>query len=393
MSDVLRTLREARPEELGPDVAVDDGTRRAELTRAMAARPSTRAAGDARKRPSRGRLLPVWGIGLVGAAAAAALVATNLPSGGGAPHRQAGGPGGPAAETLDAKTVLLAAAEKADARPDRMRAYWRQTTISTNAYQAKVPGGWYTVVTRERSETWTPSKPGVRTWTRQQELGVRPAAPADEAAWRRAGSPSTFQLEVPMIGPKNGKARPAFKPFKATTAPGRVRTESSPLVDGDKVFWLGRNVTMKDLRALPGDPKRLKAALLRWYDGHDTESSSVPQSADAWLYRTAGGLVTGMPVRPEVRAAAFRMLAGLKTVRGLGKVKDTQGRTGDAIAMDERTSIGVVRHRLVIDRSTGNALADETVLVKPAAGESRPAGWLLGSEAVMNTEWTDSAPR
>ncbi|MGP4026400.1 hypothetical protein [Actinomadura sp. 3N407] len=41
-------------------------------------------------------------------------------------------------------------------------------------------------------------------------------------------------------------------------------------MDGGEVFWLGRNVTVEDLRSLPSDPERLKARLMRWYEGRDT---------------------------------------------------------------------------------------------------------------------------
>ncbi|MFD0684160.1 CU044_5270 family protein [Actinomadura fibrosa] len=386
MSDVLRTLREARPAELDPAAPIDEGVRRTELARAMATPP---ASGSARPRSRR---LPMWGAGLAGAAAAAALVVTNLPHGATTPdaRRQAPSP----TRTLDARTVLLAAAEKADGQTEATAAYWHRTAVSSGYFQTGPAGARYTVVVRQKDETWTPAKPGAKAVSRQQKLGARPAAPADEAAWRRAGSPTTFKLEVPVISRAGGTLNGgrALKPMEATTAPGPVRTSSSPLVDGDKVFWLGRNVTMKDLRALPSDPAKLKAALLRWYGGHDTESTSVAMGSDQWLFQVARGLVTTMPVRPEVRAGAFRMLAGLDSVRGIGRIRDAQGRAGDAIAVNEKTRVGVLRHQLIIDPSTGDALADETVLAKPITGDARPPGFMIASEAVTATEWTPTAP-
>ncbi|MFD0905085.1 CU044_5270 family protein, partial [Actinomadura sediminis] len=334
------------------------------------------------------RWRPVRVLGLAGAGVAAAMVAVALP----ASDETRPGPGTPAAgapaRTLDAGTVLLAAAEKAEARPAGRGAYWRVAKIESNYYEVGEPGARYTVVVASEHATWTPREPGGRVWTRQRELGARAATPADAAAWRRAGSPSAFTLEVPAA-PGGGK----LKPMRATTAPGPVTTESSPLVDGDKVFWLGRNVTMEDLRALPADPAKLKAELLRWYAGHDTESADRPMSADAWLYRTSVGLVTDMPVTPRVRAAAFRMLAGLPAVEGVGEITDSRGRTGRAVAFDEDTPLGTIRHRLVLDPATGRALADERVLLEPAPGVDRAAGTVLSSAAVTAMEWTDSAPR
>ncbi|WP_242883449.1 CU044_5270 family protein [Actinomadura litoris] len=383
--DVLRTLREARPGELDPDVRVEEGVRSAELARAMAT--PRNAAGAEKAAPRRRLVRPAWGIGLVGAAAAAALVVATLPSGGdggaAGPRSQAGGePEQPG----DARTVLLAAAEKLDGQTEGTGAYWHIATRSYSFYRVGNPA--YTVVASDKDDGWTPGKPGGRSYGRQQSLGAKPATPADEKAWRRAGSPSEFEVKV-GVTPGGGR----YKSMKLRTAPGRQTVSSMPLVDGDKVFWLGRNVTMKDLRALPADPKRLKATLMRWYGGHDTEAESVPMSADAWLYRVGGNVVTSLPVSPKVRAAAFRMLAGLKSVEGIGKVRDAAGRTGDAIAMDEKTPRGVLRHRLVIDRANGNALADENVLLKPSGGESAPAGSLLNSTTVITMEWTNTVPR
>ncbi|QFG23515.1 CU044_5270 family protein [Actinomadura sp. WMMB 499] len=387
MNDVLRTLREARPVELAPDAPVDPEVRRAELARAMAERPSGPDGARApRARPR--RALPVWGLGLAGAAAAAALVAVNLPAADGTRGDATPAAGAPV-RTLDAGTVLLAAAEKAESRPAGTGAYWYVAKVQSGYYRVGEPGARYTVVDRSRHESWTPREPGGRVWGRERRLGARAATPADAALWRRAGSPSTFTLEVPVAPGETGK----LKPMEASTAPGPWQTSSSPLVDGDKVFWLGRNVTMADLRALPGDPAGLKAELLRWYRGHGTEAASEPMPADAWLYRTSVGLVTDMPVTPRVRAAAFRMLAGLAPVVGAGEVVDSRGRTGDAVALDERTPLGTIRHRLVIDPATGRPLAAERVLLEPASGVDRPAGTVLSSAAVTAMEWTDSAPR
>ncbi|WP_433466007.1 CU044_5270 family protein [Spirillospora sp. CA-128828] len=388
MSDVLRTLREARPAELDPDAPVDEGVRRAELARAMAAAPSAPLSAAV---PARRRMRPVWGLGLAGAVTAGAVAAAAvITTGGGATGGDGTGPGrsGAPTVTLDARTVLLAAAEKADGQSETMRAYWHQVTISSGTYTVGTGGDRYDITVRSRSESWTPSRPGGKQWGGQQDLGARPATKADEEAWRRAGAPTTFKIKVPVAPGAKGR----LKPFTATTAPGRRYFNGSPLVDGDKVFWLGRNVTMKDLRSLPSDPKRLKAELMRWYKGHDTESNR-PMAADDWLYTVARGLVMDMPVKPAVRAAGFRMLAGLPAVKSLGKVTDPEGRTGNAIGLEEKTPTGVIRNEMIIDMSSGTALASVNVMVAPAAGTTIPAGRTMGSTVTVSTEWTDSKPR
>ncbi|WP_165964553.1 CU044_5270 family protein, partial [Actinomadura sp. KC216] len=291
---------------------------------------------------------------------------------------------------LDAKTVLLAAAEKAGGQADTMGAYWHTVSISSHTYTVGKAGARYSVTVRDRHETWTPSKPGGTVYGRQQYLGAKPTTAADEAAWRRAGSPDTFEIRVPI-----GPGSKITKPYRAKLAPASQQPpelSASPLVDGDKVFWLGRNVTMKQVRALPSNPKRLKAELMRWFEGHDTESDR-PMDGGEWLYRVASGMVMDMPVRPEVRAAGFRMLAGLPGVTSIGRVTDPEGRPGTAIAVDGATPGGVIREQMIIDLDTGTALARGNVMVKPAAGSDVPAGRTMSSEVVLTAEWTDSGPR
>ncbi|GAA1791077.1 CU044_5270 family protein [Actinomadura chokoriensis] len=387
MRDVLHTLRQARPAELDPGAPVDAGVRRAELARAMAS-----DSPGARAEPARRRVRPVWGLSLAGAVVAGAIVAATVVTTGGSPDGPAAPPRpGGAEPVLDAKAVLLAAAVKADGQTETVRAYWHQATVSSHLYMVGTGADRYGVVVRDRAETWTPSRPGVHSWTLQQNLGARPATAADAAVWRRAGSPAAFEIEVPK--PPNTKPRTGrVKSFTVKTAPGRPDVSSAALVDGDKVFWLGRNVTMKDLRSLPSDAKRLKTELLRWYEGHGTESDR-PMASDEWLYQVARGLVMDMPVKPEVRAAAFRMLAALPAVKSVGRATDPQGRTGNAIAVDEKTSRGVVRHQMIIDLSSGTALASENIVLSPAAGTGIPAGRTVDSTVIVTTEWTDAHPR
>ncbi|MFI0406277.1 CU044_5270 family protein [Actinomadura sp. 3N508] len=386
MNDVLRTLREARPAELDPDVPADARVREAELARAMAAAPEPVIGRGARR-----RVRPVWGIGLAGAVAAGTVAAVVLvPGGGGEPERsRAGGQTGQT-QRLDARTVLLAAAEKAGGQSDTMGAYWHTVSISSHTYTVGKAGARYSVTVRDRYEAWTPSKPGGTVYGRQQYLGAKPATAADEAAWRRAGAPETFEIRVP-ISPGSKITKP-YRAKLAAASPQPPKLSASPLVDGDKVFWLGRNVTMKQVRALPSDPARLKAELMRWFEGHDTESDR-PMDGGEWLYRVASGLVMDMPVRPEVRAAGFRMLAGLPGVTSVGRVADPEGRPGSAIAVDAATPGGVIRDQMIIDLATGTALARANVMMKPTAGTEVPAGRTMDSEVLLTAEWTDSAPR
>ncbi|MEV5748259.1 CU044_5270 family protein [Actinoallomurus sp. NPDC052308] len=371
--DELRMVRTMLDKPAPDHVAVAQGRDR--LRTAM--------GGRRRTMPARRTLWMTGGLGLTAATAAAAVAIAATGTSGTAGDRPTARRGGTPTTTLNARSILLAAATEADGQADGVGAYWHTTIVDRNTY--RVVGGGYTVVEQGQHEQWTPSRPGRPQWASDRSLGARPASAADTAAWQRAGSPGTFKVAVP------GKR---LAPMTLSTQPGKASVDRAPLVDGDKVFWLGRNVTMKDLRALPADPQRLKAALKRWYQGHDTESSSLPMSSDLWLYTVAHGLITEMPVTPQVRGAAFRMLADLRTVTAIGRVKDAQGRPGTAIGITERTKLGgTIQHRLIIDTAAGRALGEELVVVTPGEATAGLApGSVSSSTTVVTQGWTDSAP-
>ncbi|MEU8385745.1 CU044_5270 family protein [Streptosporangium sp. NPDC048865] len=392
-------LRAARPGHLG-DTPVDPRTRAAELSRAMAA-PRRAPAG-------RGIVRPRWGLGLglAGAAAAATAIAVTISATGGTapdaisapsgPDRTVAGPASssPTASAsrveLSGRSILLAAAHGADRQPATTGAYWHTTSV--NRILSKAADGGYTVAERMRNEGWSPLATGGEQLFRTQSLGARPASPDDEAAWRRAGSPDRIEVEVPGKGLRGG--------YTVSTGPGEVKDDRAPLVDGDKVFWLGRNVTMKDLRELPDDPRGLKAWLLRAYKGTGTEADT-PMSSDAWLFSVSAGLITDMPVTPQVRGAAFRMLADLKTVEVSRDVTDAEGRTGSAVAIEERVRgkadakgpEGVLLNRLIFDEATGTALARDSVVVRPGGLQAGfEPGTVWHSQTVLEAGWTDEKP-
>jgi hypothetical protein len=388
--NVIERLTAARPAHLDPAVETDQATRDAELARAMATprTPATARTTDEIRSNEMNRAFvrPLWGLGVAGVAAATTVALAVTGSGGGAAPGSPGISASAAPTTMDARTVLLAAAHQATGSPDETAAYWHSTRLDRSYHRI----GDYTIVRESRSESWTPTATGkgAQTWNREQYLGARPATPVDVAAWKRAGAPATFEVQH-YPGPR----AKFFKPEVLRTGPGKPSTSHVPLVDGDKVFWLGRNVTMKDLRGLPADPAGLKALLLRSYKGHGTESSSEAMSAETWLFTVTRNLITDMPVTPRVRAAAFRMLADLKTVRAVGTVKDAQGREGTAVAVTEDTETeGLLQHRLIIG-SAGAALGQETVALRPAGTTAGlPAGSVVRSSTV-SSDWTDSVPR
>lgn len=437
--DLMRQLAAARPDHLDPAVRPDAVTRSTELATTMAvARESAGPAGSPGTRHGGARrgVRPTWGLGVVGATAAAALAVTTFVSGIGGPGGTGtGGTGaGPTTTTgtgarprnLPARTVLLAAAHEADSGPTAVGRYWRVTSTSRNLFRTGSGANIYTVSSRQRGEQWTAFDPKDVTWSTDRYLGAAPWSEADRAAWRRAGSPRTITLGVPKPGgPTKEHERPALKtlpteplapyvnlrgPGKATVtwrgrsirltelrmrlstrdAEGRIGVSDPP--GGDEIFWLGRNVSMKDLRSLPSDPTDLKARLIKWYGGHGTEADSQKASPDEWLFDVVRGLILDMPVTPQVRAAAFRMLAGLAGVRVIDGVKTESGRVGAAVAIDRTDASGVREERILFDRGTGLGLGDAAVLVKPKGVAAGIAPGTVWRSREIQAGWTDTEP-
>ncbi|MGW6505400.1 CU044_5270 family protein [Nonomuraea angiospora] len=365
-------LRAARPAHLG-DRPADPRTRAAELSRAMAQpRPARR-----RRRPAR----PVWSLGLAAAAAVTAVAVVVATNGTASTPRAPDRPASTRqAVTLSAREVLLAAAARAERQPEGKGEYWHTVSVRRTLYAAAKGG--YRVLDQRQDEGWTPGATGAdrKQWGSMRSLGARPATEEDRRAWERAGSPASIEVTVP------GKPTPMV----LKTSPGRAMTGHSRLPDGDKVFWLGRNVSVKDLRGLPRDPDELKKRLLSWKGRAD----DVPMQGDAWLFVISTGLIMDMPVTPEVRGAAFRMLAELDDVRVIQNVTDAEGRTGTAVAINEPTlADGVAEHRLIIDEATGSALASEYVAVKPRGMQTGlEPGTMWNSTAVIKAGWSDDQP-
>ncbi|WP_326645318.1 hypothetical protein OG884_12815 [Streptosporangium sp. NBC_01755] len=113
------------------------------------------------------------------------------------------------------------------------------------------------------------------------------------------------------------------------------------------------------------------------------------------------GLITDMPVTPQVRGAAFRMLADLETIEVVRDVVDAEGRTGSAVAIEERVRAkadakggeGILRNRLIFDEATGRALARDSVVVRPGGLQAGFApGTVWHSQTILEAGWTDEKP-
>lgn len=221
----------------------------------------------------------------------------------------------------------------------------------------------YSVVTKHRMvECETPQ--GTDAGDFYQYLGARPATSADRAAWRRAGSPTSW--------------RAWYANQAVSIHPGSLQ----------KVGRTGGQAPWGSATSLPADPAKLRKALLTGlYGPSDVVTKrmerqtglSYRQIEDQNLFWNLTG-VLGEPIRPAVRAAAFRLLAQVPGGREVPGVRDPQGRAGTAVWWGQRDRPDGF---LIIDPATTMVLASEGFAGTPA--------WVYKPDTMTDYQLTVSA--
>ncbi|QYC37771.1 hypothetical protein Nocox_00670 [Nonomuraea coxensis DSM 45129] len=240
-----------------------------------------------------------------------------------------GGTGVLTASAPEADAVLAAAADRLGAQPPGTGAWWRREMVHVALRRTAT----YTVEQRVSDVLWV-SRDREDGYERQRSpISAKPLTPADEQAWKDAGSPDLCD------GCRSGTAR---------------LTPVGPA---------GKPVT-----ELPTEPEALKAELLR---------ANGQEAPGPWLWAVSERLLLDTESTPATRAALYRVLAGLPGVRVENDVADLDGRIGVALTYGEAP----VRQQIIIDRDSGNLLA-----VQEGDGSS--------AYVVKRMGWTDDpAPR
>jgi len=159
--------------------------------------------------------------------------------------------------------------------------------------------------------------------------------PADEAAWMAAGSPD-------LRGDPISDTR--FGPMPSGAEPGTLQ------------LWPG-SLHYEDLDALPTDVDSLRAVI-------DARAAAGGGANDYQRFIVVADLLRETVGTPDLRAALYRVAAGLGGVELIGSVTDRAGRTGTAVAMTGNPSgVGLERHTLIFDPETSMLLAEEQVLL------------------------------
>ncbi|MCM2578027.1 CU044_5270 family protein [Streptomyces meridianus] len=360
--DLMRRLTAARPEHLDPVGAVDPAVRESELGTAMR---RDEEAGRATEAPRRRRLpgtRPAWATALVaGATAAATVVALAIGTEPGDGTRPAGpgGQGGPGGES----GILLAAASTVEKTPITSGAYWYVAKRTTQLH--KVPGKDYTLRRSHVHRVWVAAGTTKR-WSELVDTGARPATPADREAWRADGAPRSWRLTGPMT------PRTETLLYKG----GGVIQRDVPDGKGNIVPLV--EISPAEVSTLPVKPSALRTRLLELID----EDYNAPRhELERMVMSAAVDLATELPASPELRAAAYRLMASEPGVRDIGRVTDHEGRAVDAVAIRDRRG-GPGERRLFFDPDTG----------MPIGSESRTGGRPTGFMTYTAMRWTDEPP-
>jgi hypothetical protein len=303
-------------------------------------REPERAERRAWRRPA------LWsGFGL--AATAAAVTGAVVLSSGTTPRAPdpGHGPGSVSAQPMSAKTVLLTAAEHAAAAPASGK-YWHVLRVQSSAYYSD--RGKYWMLGRQLIARW--SRPDGRSWSGFRTLGAVPMTAKDAPAFRRDGSPDPNPV-----------------------APGLVKDT------GPTTFSVcDRDMTFKQVQALPSEPGALKAALKR---AIPRDHPTAGRTADEVVKNCVTDLLSFVPAPPKVRAAAYRMLAAMPGVTAIGKVTDERGRQG--VGLHVRVMRDVA-DTVIID--PGSSLVLSTSRTVPDVPGK------VDKELYVQVGWTDTPP-
>jgi hypothetical protein len=382
--------------------------------------------------------LPVSSVCAVAAAAAILLTAGPAPVVGGlsvfavpAGARSAGAPGTGAT----ARQVLLTAAQTvARGAATPARRWWEIPALAGNVIPVGHRHDHYLILEKTINDQFMAKSPRQYSPQVVGERGVQLTSAADREAWVRAGSPTKWRVNQ-EYGLANPLGPSASELFDVTVGSGPLFVLGS--TSGAQEFLVGDEfLSYRQLLKLPASPGQLRRLLLHGYPRSDPFGG--PSS---YLFQTAP-TVLDMPVTSAVRAALYRMLAGLPGVRSAGQVTDVAGQRGPAVSltlklthcgqyttpkfvptggkivkvtnakpgnakgkviplkMTRGRSVGgwmfsscTVQQRLVISSVTGLPVAQELRYVKLPAGQhwSAPGG-LFSYEVFGTPKWTDALP-
>lgn len=220
----------------------------------------------------------------------------------------------------------------------------------------------------------------------------------------------TDSMYLSMMGAQGGELIAALVPKMRTMwiAPdgsGRIRETAGEMVflsERSRAAWLAagspplgrainqdfgaQGLSFEDLSRLPTDPSAL-ATVIR----------ERAQRADPPLYDemfvVIGDLLREQTAPPQVRAALYKVAAGIPGVELVGQVHDRAGRQGVAVAKTS-TYTGVKRrHVLIFDARTSALLAEEDVILESVSWIDAKPPVVIGYATYLESGIVESLPR
>ncbi len=310
-----------------------------------------------------------------------------------APGTDAPTTGAPTTEVLDARTVLLAAAESASRVEAGTGHYWytRDRTFSRHvvdddAYATRLKA----LVAERDKRAASGSRQAADRWFEEKvtELKKNPAplpyvvfSGSTDETWRARRKGDANRNVSRSDGRLTFGSPEDERKWRASGAPRLVKGGERSYEDRlDRVLSIDNpGITIRNVDRLPTDEKVLERRLHELYrarpgGGANEEDFSV------YLWQTAVDLLNA-PITPGTRAALFRVLAGERGLTALGDRADALGRTGAALAAKgPGDDGGSIEYRIIIDPDSARLLQYEVV----GDGESAPnlrvsleeAGWV-----------------
>ncbi|GAA4589065.1 hypothetical protein GCM10023194_42330 [Planotetraspora phitsanulokensis] len=396
--DALRRMRTALAHEESPDRLA----------------PRTDWRSGVAPRPRRSFKVPVLSVISTAALVAGAVVVISVTS---SPAPDEGRPVrmGESKGPLEPGNALLVAATNVE--KGATGKYWHTTRITGEIYAiGKSAADHYKLESRMQYDEWTDSRG--KQCVAFGDLPARPWTALDKQKWEKAGAPTTVEFPIP-----EGTGGLFLKP---------TRTGGPCREVGERRF-LG--MTVKQLAGLPTQPEQLEKALLNIKGNWEAVSSKPGErpiralkgdKRVRALSDAAGTLLGVAPAPPEVRAAAFRMLATLPGVKAEGETTDPLGRPGTVISLPVETTVplgiytapkqlGTYRRQWIIDPDNGTLLAVRDLVATPPHGsrelppgdDGKPRrltvdtqpdrfhkrGEVSDYEVYAKAEWSDAVPR
>ena len=314
IDELVRELGTLADDDGAPDdVAADYARRR--LRQAMA------------DTPPRPRPWLRWRSLVIAAAAVAILAVVTL-----LPGQEGNAPAPASAAVVLERVARVATQRRADAYPGpHQYLYLKFREGSTNVVVVTDPSKLaFAFRTADTQQDWVaPNGSG-----RQRYIADGPArflTPRDQAAWQATG-------RIPIAPPSSDGTYPAGG------------------------YPAGNQI---DPRGLPTDPAALRHAIVkRFENGRFTVERTFALAGT--LLQDSGS--------PALRAALYRMVAGLPGVQYLGQKTDALGRRGIAVGLAE---VDGVRSELLFNPDTSDVLEEADVQVRPGPIRAIPVGAAL----------------